>query len=139
MSPAGGRSEPSRKHSTERNCPGSWATGTIASSVFSHQVESNFSPPAATSSLTVRTSSPAGVCHGNSTAHRIALKPNARAASDRAQSWLLSADSITDHNEFEVAEPQVALRAERIEDFQSGWQSQLPPFSMRVLAWEVGP
>ena len=73
------------------------------------------------------------------TAHRIALKLNARPASDRAQSWLLSADSITDHNEFEVAEPQVALRTERIEDFLSGWQSQLPPFSMRVLAWEVKP
>lgn len=73
------------------------------------------------------------------TSHRIALKFNARAASASARSWLLSADSITDHNEFEVAEPQVALRAERIEDFQSGWQSRLPPFSMRVLAWEVEP
>jgi hypothetical protein len=40
---------------------------------------------------------------------------------------------------FEPAEARVAPRAEAVEKFRNGWQSRLPPFSMRVLAWGAAP
>jgi alpha-L-arabinofuranosidase len=59
------------------------------------------------------------------------------AAGNAAQSWSLSADSITANNEFEVEKPQVEIREEKIADFASGKQLTLAPFSMRALAWET--
>jgi hypothetical protein len=58
-------------------------------------------------------------------------------AGGAARCWLLTADRITDNNEFEAPQPQVEVDEERITGFRSGTQLVLPPFSMRVLAWEM--
>ncbi len=53
-----------------------------------------------------------------------------------AKQWVLSSGKITDNNEFEVGEPQVALREEPLPDLANGKQLTLAPFSIRAIQWE---
>ena len=69
--------------------------------------------------------------------HPVAVTFDGQVAGGVARSWLLTAEKITGHNEFEAAQPQVEVLEEKITGFRSGWQRMLPPFSMQVLAWEV--
>ena len=54
-----------------------------------------------------------------------------------AKKQLLSAESITANNEFEQSEPQVVIREESIENFNSGTVISIPPHSMLTLSWSV--
>ena len=58
-------------------------------------------------------------------------------AGGRAESWLLTANSLTASNEWAVGEPQVAPVAAPVEDFASGSRLSVPPFSMLVLRWRA--
>jgi len=69
--------------------------------------------------------------------HPVAVKFEGKAAGGRADSWLLTAEKITDNNEYEVGRPQVNVLEEKITGFHSGTVLALPPFSMRAVAWEV--
>ena len=66
----------------------------------------------------------------------VELKFDGEVAGGEARSWLLTADAVTDNNEYETGEPQVKLTQERIGDFRSGRRLTLPPFSVRVLVWK---
>ena len=76
---------------------------------------------------------------GTKRTHPVAVKFDGNVSPGGAQSWLLTAERITDNNEYEAGKPQVELRHQRIESFTSGKQLPLPPFSMRVLQWNVAP
>ncbi|HCE46231.1 MAG TPA: hypothetical protein DET40_22020 [Lentisphaeria bacterium] len=51
------------------------------------------------------------------------------------KSWLLTADKISDGNEFEVGDPKVKVQDKELKDFKSGAVMSLPPFSMQVFKW----
>jgi len=55
----------------------------------------------------------------------------------QARSWLLTAERITDNNEYEGGEPQVKVAEESLDGFRSGTRVVLPPFSMRALSWRI--
>ena len=67
----------------------------------------------------------------------VSLSFEGQVAGGKADSWLLSAEKITDGNEYEAGQPKVGLSQQEIADFQSGTRIVLPPFSMQVLAWET--
>jgi hypothetical protein len=54
-----------------------------------------------------------------------------------AGSWLLTAGEIAANNEFELAEPQVAVKEAEIGGLTSGAAFTVPPFSMFGLSWNV--
>jgi len=72
-----------------------------------------------------------------SESHLVEVRFEGTVAYEEATSWLLSADAITDNNEFEVGEPQVTVTEEMLADFASGAQVILPPHSMRVIKWGI--
>ncbi len=72
-----------------------------------------------------------------SQAHPIELQFDGDVTGDKAKGWLLTADKITDNNEFETPEPQVRVVERAIDGFRPGWRSTLPPFSMLALSWET--
>jgi hypothetical protein len=72
-----------------------------------------------------------------SAAHAVSVEFEGRTVRGTGKSWVLAADSIAANNEFEAGEPQVVMREGSLAQFQSGWEERLPPFSMRVLTWEV--
>jgi hypothetical protein len=70
-------------------------------------------------------------------AHDVRVEFEGQAAEGGARSWTLTADHITDNNEYETGAPQVALRESRIAGFTSGQLVPLPPFSMTAISWET--
>ncbi len=54
-----------------------------------------------------------------------------------AQRWLLAADSITAHNDYENDIPQVEIKEDLLSEFGSGTVITLPPHSMTALQWNV--
>ena len=71
------------------------------------------------------------------TARPIAVRFQGNAAGGAAQSWRLSAEKITDNNEFEQPVPRVKLTQTKLDGFQSPTALTLRPFSMLVLKWQV--
>ena len=65
----------------------------------------------------------------------ISLEFDGSVKGSSAQAWQLSADSITDGNEFEEMSPKVAVREAAIQDFGNGYRLSLPPHSMTALKW----
>ncbi len=66
----------------------------------------------------------------------VELKFPGSVAAGSAKQWVLASEKITDNNEFEVGEPQVALREEPLPNFANGNQLLLDPFSIRAIQWE---
>lgn len=69
--------------------------------------------------------------------HMVEIRFQGSVADGEAKSWILSADSITDNNEFEVGEPQVVVSEETLAKFANGTRVVLPAHSMRVIKWEI--
>ncbi|MFP4058796.1 MAG: hypothetical protein ACLF0G_18155 [Candidatus Brocadiia bacterium] len=69
--------------------------------------------------------------------HPVAIEFDGGVEGATATCWELTADRITANNEYEVGEPQVELREQTLEDFRSGIRFPMPPFAMRVLAWQA--
>jgi len=67
----------------------------------------------------------------------VAAKFDGRVAGQAARTWLLTADRISDSNEFEEPVPQVTVRASQLTGFQSGKQITIPPFSMLAMKWTL--
>ncbi len=67
----------------------------------------------------------------------VTLKFAGTPAGGKATRWELSADSIAANNEFENAEPQVAVSESTVEKFADGVTLTLPPHSMTALRWEL--
>ncbi len=72
-----------------------------------------------------------------SKAHPVSVTFPSKPLPNTTQSWLLTANSITANNEFESPQPQVLLRQDPLDSFQTGWQELMPPFSMRVITWQT--
>jgi len=53
-----------------------------------------------------------------------------------ARRHLLTADSVTATNEWEVGEPQVRVRTEEVKGFKSGFTLTVPPHSLYALQWQ---
>jgi len=69
--------------------------------------------------------------------HPVAVTFKGKVAGGAARSWLLTADSIAAHNEFENATPQVNLVEKPLADFAAGKKLTVPPHSLLALAWNV--
>ncbi len=69
--------------------------------------------------------------------HPVALKFSGKPVAGSAKRWRLSAKHITDTNEFEAGEPQVALVEEPLPAFAAGSPMELAPFSLQAIEWEV--
>jgi hypothetical protein len=72
-----------------------------------------------------------------SQARRVSVQFEGRVKGDQAQGWLLSAENITDSNEFEEPSPKVAVREATLDGFQSGTTLPLKPHSMTALTWTI--
>ncbi|NQT53578.1 hypothetical protein HQ576_16090, partial [bacterium] len=70
-------------------------------------------------------------------ARPVAIQFAGEVAPGTARSTLLAANSIAASNEYEVGAPQVVPADAPLADFKSGTQLILPPFSLRVLKWEI--
>lgn len=66
----------------------------------------------------------------------VSVKLPDKVAGDKASSYLLTADSITANNEWDVGEPQVSIRQEELPDFASGTTVTLPAHSLMALKWK---
>ena len=71
------------------------------------------------------------------TARTVELRLDGKVAGGAAHSYLLTADKITDNNEFEQPEPLVRVREQEVTGFGSDWRTSVPPFSMLALKWRV--
>ena len=67
----------------------------------------------------------------------IAVRFKGSSTGGAAQSWRLTANDITDNNEFEQPTPQVKLAQTKLPAFKSPAALTLRPFSMLVLSWKV--
>ena len=67
----------------------------------------------------------------------VKIKFDGNVVKETATTYLLTADKFTANNEWEVGEPQVSVQEEPLAPFRSGSRLTVPPFSMRMLTWQV--